>query len=241
MAVQKKREAKPEEQKIEEKSASNEAGAKEEIIASDVVIKTTGKVEIIEETPPQETKPEEKKPDEPVSTTDPLTEFKEKMTKEEDSGFDVPAKKNYMWPILFVFIMVILVLAGVFLYRHWASISNNKTSVTKLSPSPTVVPEPTKAIDLTKYEIEVLNGGGIDGEASKQKASLEGEGFVVSSVDNADNSDYTDTIIKAKTEVDEDFIAKLKSVLSSSFTISTTENLSEDSPVPVVVIIGTKK
>ena len=58
---------------------------------------------------------------------------------------------------------------------------------------------------------------------------------------NADNSDYTDTIIKAKTEVDKDFIAKLKSVLSSSLTVNATESLSEDSSVPVVVVIGTKK
>ena len=247
MAVQKKHEVhstssgqvKPEKQK-EAASAEGFGEPKKEIIASDVVIKTTGKVEIIEEMPPQETKPEEKKPDEFVSTADPLTEFKEKMTKEEDSGFDVPVKKNYMWPILFIFVIAVLLLVGVFLYKKGIN-TNNKVNVTKDSISPTAIPEPTKTLDLTKYKIEILNGGGIDGEASRQKASLEGEGFVVSSVGNADNSDYTDTIIKAKTEVDKDFIAKLKSVLSSSLTVNATESLSEDSSVPVVVVIGTKK
>lgn len=243
MVIQKKQEVKVEEQKAEEKPVLNEVGEKKEIIASDVVVKTTGRVEVIEQRDPQEVRPEDKKPDETMSAADPLTEFKQKMIKEEHAGFDVPVKKNYMWPILFVFIIVILLLVGVFLYKNGIIINNgnSKVNVIEVSPSPVIIPEPTKTLDLTKYEIEILNGGGVAGEASKQKASLEGEGFTVSSVGNADNSDYTDTIIRVKTEVDKDFIAKLKSFLSDSFTVSETESLSEESSVPVVVVIGTKK
>lgn len=222
----------------------------EEIVASDVVIETTGRVEIIEETAPQEIKSEpssakateeQGEKEESIDEKDPLTEFKEKMNEEERDPLDAPAKKNYMWPILLVFIIAILSLTGVFFYRRGININNNEANVAKLSPTPTIAPEPTKTIDLTKYEIEVQNGSEVSGEASRQQTSLEEEGFMVSSIGNADNSDYTDTIIKAKTEVDKDFIAKLKSFLNNSFTVGETETLSEDTSVPVVVIIGIKK
>jgi hypothetical protein len=204
-----------------DRTADKEVKPKEEVVVSDVVTETTERVEIIE-------------------GADPLSSFKEKMVEEEFSVGSNAPKKNYMWPILLIFIIAILLLIGVFLYKSGRN-TNSKVNVATLSPSPTVAPEPTKTIDLAKYEIEILNGGGVSGEASRQKTSLETEGFTVSSIGNADNSDYADTIIKAKAQVDEDFITKLKSVLNDSFTVGATEVLAEDSSVPVVVIIGTKK
>jgi len=224
--------------KHEEKTKETEV--KKEIIADDVVVKTTGNVEIIEEIAPQEAKPEEKKPDESVSPAGPLTEFKERMNKEE---LDLPyasEKKNYMWPILFIFILALSLLAGIFVYKQ-GIFKKEKTNVVSASPTPAITVEPTKAIDLTKYEIEVQNGSEANGEASRQKTSLEEEGFKISTVGNADNSDYTDTIIKAKKEVDKDFIAKLKSFLNNTFTVGETETLSEDATTSIIVIIGTKK
>ncbi|MDZ4227900.1 MAG: LytR C-terminal domain-containing protein, partial [Candidatus Levybacteria bacterium] len=133
-----------------------------------------------------------------------------------------------------------LLLVGVFLYKYGISIKD-KVNVVTLVPTPTAAPEPTKAIDLTKYEIEIQNGGGVSGEAGRQEASLGGEGFTISSIGNADNSDYADTLIKAKAEVEKAFLDKLKSVLENTFTLGEIETLSESSSVPVVVIIGTKK
>ena len=170
----------------------------------------------------------------------PLTDFKEKMAEEELLVTDDSQKKNYMWPILLIFAMVILLLVGVFLYKYGINIKD-KVNVTTPVPSPTAAPQPTKAVDLIKYEIEIQNGSGVSGEASKQESSLKEEGFTISSIGNADNSDYTQTVIKAKAEVDKDFIAKLKSVLSNSFTVGEAEILPDDSSSSVVVIIGTKK
>lgn len=229
MAVQKKQEEKSEEAKV-----------KKEIIAEDVVVKTTGNVEVIEESAPQEVKSKEEEPDKPISTEDPLTDFKERMNQEELGSPFAPEKKNYMWPILLIFIVALVLLVGVFVYRQ-GIFKREKIDVTPAASSPTVIPEPTKVIDLTQYEIEVQNGSEANGEASKQQTNLEEEGFTVSSIGNADNSDYTDTIIKAKEEVDKDFIAKLESFLNTTFTVGDTEALSEDYDVPVVVIIGTKK
>jgi len=229
MPVHKKHEEKPVDAKPDETKT-------EPVVVSDVITET---IEVVEKVVPQVAKSE--MPAESSTSTNPLDDFKKKMVEEEMTVSDGPQKKNYMWPILFIFIIAILLLTGIFLYKRGANINNEKINVVKLSPAPTVVPEPTKTIDLTKYEIEILNGSSVSGEASRQKESLTAEGFTISSVGNADNSDYTDTIIKAKAEVDKNFITKLKNVLSASFTVGETESLSDDSSVPVVVIIGTKK
>ena len=178
-----------------------------------------------------------------ATSSDPLAGFKEKMNEEEHPASDIPQKKNFMWPILFVVFLALALLAGIFIYKQGMSRSSSeKVNVVTLSPTPTLSPEPTKAkIDLSKYEIKILNGSSISGEAGRQKDSLEGLGFTVSGVANADNSDYTDTIIRAKEEVDKDFLDKLKSVLESTFTLGDFENLSDDASTPIVIIIGTKK
>jgi hypothetical protein len=176
-----------------------------------------------------------------VPPPNPLSDFKEKV--EEEMNMPIKPQKNYMWPILFIFIIAAVLLAGVFVYKQGMfNGMGKKAEVIPVSPTPVAVsPSPAKTVDLTKYEVEILNGSEIDGEASRQKTNLEGEGFTISSIGNADNTDYTDTIIEAKTEVNKDFIAKLKSVLDSTFTVGETQSLSEDSSVPVIVILGTKK
>lgn len=201
--------------------AKPEKKAAESVVISDVVTQTTEKIEVIQE-------------------ADPLTDFKEKMAEEERPLSDSPQEKNYMWPILFIFIIVLVLLAGVFAYKQ-GIFEKEKIDVVSISPAPTIEPSPTITIDLTKYEIEIQNGGGVSGEAGRQKTSLEEEGFTVSSIGNADNSDYTETIIKAKKTVVKTFLDKLKSVLGNTFTVGTVEILSEDASTPVVVIIGTKK
>lgn len=198
----------------------------EPVMVSDIVTET---IEVIEETPAKSSSP-----------TDPLSEFKEKMVEEELSVPDNTPKKNFMWPILFIFIITMLLLVGVFLYKQGAN-TNDKINVVTLTPTPTITPEPTKTIDLTKYEIEIQNGGGVSGEASRQKESLTAEGFAISSIGNADNSDYTETIIKAKKEVEKAFLDELKSVLEKTFTVGEIKTLPDSASSSVVVILGAKK
>jgi hypothetical protein len=174
----------------------------------------------------------------PAPENNPLNDFKEKV--EVEMNLPSRPQKNYMWPILFIFIIALALLGGVFAYRQ-GIFKVEKVNVVSLSPTPVASPVPTKAIDLKKYEIEILNGSEVTGEASKQKAILEAAGFTVSSIGNADQSDYTDTIIKAKAEVDKDFLARLKSDLGNTFTVGEAQVLSEDSSVPIVIILGTKK
>ena len=113
-----------------------------------------------------------------------------------------------------------------------------KVNVVSLSPTPE---EPTpKTVDLSKYTISVLNGSEIDGAASNLKSDLEGAGFQVSSIGNADKSDYAETVIQAKENVDKDFLDKLTTTLEESFAVGKTEELDEDSETDIIVIIGSK-
>lgn len=176
--------------------------------------------------------------EEQPESLDPLTDFKEKMS-EEEQGPLTPPKKNYMWPILFIFIVAIALLVGIFIYKQGMN-KSEKINVVSLSPTPSAIPTPTVTVDLSKYEVKVLNGSEVDGEAGKQQANLEGEGFTISSIGNADKSDYTKTIIQAKKEVDQAYLDKLKSVLEASFVLGEQEELSDDADSDVIVVLGSE-
>ncbi len=192
----------------------------EPVVFSDVITQTSERIEVIQE-------------------ADPLIDFKEKMAEEEQPLPDSPQEKSYMWPILFIFIIVLVLLTGIFIYRQGV-FKKETVNVVSITPMPTAEPSPTPVIDLAQYEIEILNGGGISGEAGRQKINLEEEGFTVSAIGNADNSDYTETIIKAKKTVVKAFTDRLKDVLGNTFTVGAVEILPEDASTPIVVIIGTK-
>lgn len=217
----------------EKRQVKNKPGEikSEPVVFSDTTTETTERIEVIEEVPAAAAA---------AAPSDPLTKFKEKMQEEEKPQANAVPQKNFMWPIIFIFIIALLLLGGIFIYKRGVP-SKEKLNAATLSPTPTVIPTPTITVNLTKYAIKILNGSGVGGEAGRQKGNLEKEGFIVSTIGNADNSDHTDTVIQAKKEVDKDFLDKLKSVLGTSFTIGGNETLADDALTPVVVILGTKK
>lgn len=149
-------------------------------------------------------------------------------------------KKNHLLPIIFIVLMGIAVLGGLFIYRqNFTSKVEEKINEVSLSPSPIVKPT-IKPLDLSKFEIEILNGSGIEGEASSQRSDLEEMGFTISSIGNADNSDYTKTVIQAKKGIDKAFLDKLKVTLEKSYEVMT-EELDADAETDIVVIIGSSK
>lgn len=110
------------------------------------------------------------------------------------------------------------------------------------SPVPTIAVEPTKVkeVNLAEYSIEVLNGSGITGGAAKLKTALTTEGFQVTSTGNADKSDYTDTIISAKKEVNSAYLEKLKDNLKKTYTLASDSKIPvpESSEADIIITIG---
>ncbi len=174
----------------------------------------------------------------------PLTQIQTNETNELNKDFNQGEKKNFLLPIIFVVLLALAFYGGIFVYKKFFIKNEDaKTNIVTLSPTPKIVqPTPTiEEIDLSKYEIKILNGSEVEGEAGRQKTNLENEGFTISSIGNAETSDYTSTIIQAKKDVETEFLDKLKTIFETSFASSKIEDLSEDSAADVIVILGTKK
>lgn len=92
-------------------------------------------------------------------------------------------------------------------------------------------------LDRSKLTIEVLNGGGQVGAASKASDYLKSLGYKVVSSGNADTFDYEKTlvgVVSAKAK----YLPLLKKDLSSSYALGTQTATSSSSTADAVVIIG---
>jgi flagellar basal body-associated protein FliL len=142
-----------------------------------------------------------------------------------------------------ILLIIIVLLAAIGTGAYFFMSRNNTDSANSdLTPTSSPTDIPTDAeVDLEAYEIQVLNGTETEGEAGKLRTTLEGIGFKVAGTGNADKSDYTETIIQAKSTVDEAFIGRLREDLEKSYPVSSnSEELEDDNENDVVVIIGMK-
>lgn len=110
------------------------------------------------------------------------------------------------------------------------------TLTTLITPSPT--PEQAPAKDSLK--VQVLNGGGVPGAATKMRKTLEEAGYTVAAVGNAQEYTFEETEVQVKSgklaisEMVEKDVAKTYTIASES------SPLSSDSEYDVVVVVGKK-
>jgi hypothetical protein len=88
------------------------------------------------------------------------------------------------------------------------------TPTTKTTPAPTT----SSGLDRSDLSIAIQNGSGVAGAATKASDFLEGLGYNVTSTGNADNFDYTETIIRVKSSMEE-YLDQLEEDLSGEYTI----------------------
>ena len=116
-------------------------------------------------------------------------------------------------------------------------IANPPEATKAAQVTPTVKPAAGVA-DKTKVSIEVQNGSGEAGVASKMSTLLKGLGYKVSSTGNADNYEYTGVTIQTKSEF-KNYIAALKKDLTPDYTVSaSSSDLLATSTADIVVIVG---
>lgn len=139
-----------------------------------------------------------------------------------------------------------IITTALFMYYYDLQTRKAEQSL-QVTPTVTALPTPTKTAtdsaslvtDMALYDITVLNGSGKGGEAGKLEKKLKSEGFAVFEIGNADKSDYTKTIIKAKNKVPGTFLEKLKSFLKTQFELEEKiETLAESEKTEVVIIVG---
>lgn len=120
-------------------------------------------------------------------------------------------------------------------------LATKPTAAPKVKPTiqPSATPEP---IDLAEYSIKILNGSGITGAATKLKQNLNNNGFNVISIGNADNNEYTDTIINSGKKVKAGYITKLEEELGKLYPVSTKTSTSSaaSDDADLVIILGSK-
>lgn len=105
-------------------------------------------------------------------------------------------KKLLIWALV-ILIPVALLAGGIVLVKQGTlpllSIAPSPTPTP--TPEPTPTPQPVNKEDIT---IQILNGGGVPGAASKMKAFLEDKGYTVADVANADDYTYDKTEVQVQ-------------------------------------------
>lgn len=154
-------------------------------------------------------------------------------------------KRGKVWLSTFGVTIVLAIIAGVLIYREGVRKSDLKSQAEELTRadstqqniSPTIAEIPDEAA-ISEYQIMILNGSGIRGEAARVRDLLEKEGFNVISIGNSKQADYIKTVIQVKKDTSRMFVAMLKSSLEKTYTLDDVAELSENEEVDVVVTIG---
>jgi len=115
----------------------------------------------------------------------------------------------------------------------------NPTREPTTAPTKAVNPvDASTGLDRSTLSVEVQNGSGEVGVASKGSDVLKSFGYKVIATGNADNFDYQGTQIKVKS-TESNFLALLKKDLGFSYTVgSASADLTSSSTADALVIIG---
>lgn len=115
---------------------------------------------------------------------------------------------------------------------------NNEEEEEEVTTTPTKAPTAAPAdtdIDRADLSIAVQNGSGVAGAATDASDFLEGLGYEVVSTGNADNFEYTETVIRVKSSMKE-YLDQLEEDLSGEYTVgSATADYTGEADALVIV------
>ena len=132
-------------------------------------------------------------------------------------------------------IVVCLVVGGALL------LVSGKKGSSKPTPTPQETPTPTSAeVSRGSLSIQVLNGGGVAGAATKMKKTLEDKGYTVADTGNAPSYTYDKTEILVKS-AKKAYLPLLEEDLKDSYSLGTSAATLEDSVTfDAQIIVGKK-
>jgi len=212
--------------------------------------------EVVPETP-QETASEPTTtetaiPEAADSNPEPINESENSDSDNDEGDKETDEKpKKHRGSFKLVFIITILtalvvgfVLGGIYVYFTGVKTIDETDSSSTPTPEATSTPTPTpkaedEEVDVTKYEVSILNGSGKIGEAGKAKDLLEAADFVVENTANADSFDFEETKIEAKKGVSEGAVDLVVEALEDAYTVdSDTDTLKSSAEYDIVVTVG---
>jgi hypothetical protein len=212
---------------------------------------------VTEEIPINDTPQTPKQPElvEPVKIETPKVESAPNLVAVEETENISPEmpgqkKKGVFGKFLLITLisagLVVALAGGVYVYLN--GVNQNTTDILEATPEPAplATPEPTASQtpvpkeSLSIYKVSVLNGSGKIGVAGVVKGLLEKGGFEVGSTGNANNFDFTDTVISTKDSVPTGVVDTAKILLSNDYSVKIGEPLLATSPNDIVVTVGSK-
>ncbi len=144
-------------------------------------------------------------------------------------------KSSFLPKIMFIIPLILLLSIFVFIVVHQNTNNNQKSQVESITP--TLTPIPTKAI--SDFKIQILNGTGTAGEASKVSDLLTKNDFSIESVGNAANYDFSQTQIEAKKSVPTSVVDLVKKSLEDDYPSKVLEtSLTESSEFDIIITTG---
>ncbi len=157
-------------------------------------------------------------------------------------------EKNAKW----LWLLIILIIIGALVFAFFKGIGpfsqfRKSSGKPEASPTPQVVssssPEAspqTQELDKTKPQIRVLNGSGVAGVASSFKDFIEGLGYKVTSIGNAENYGYSQSQIRFKVDFKK-YSNSLVSDLSNKYSVKVSDSdLESTDSADIEIIVGTK-
>lgn len=158
---------------------------------------------------------------------------------------EVEEKPNYMWLIILIALLVGALTGGFITY--FSGLSRMKetestplpvaTLIPTIEPVPSASPSPIKREEL---KVQILNGSGVSGAASKAKALLTGLGYTSIDTGNALISDLVQTEVSVKSSAKELFTTVIKDLSKSYNAVESSKPLIETSKYDIVITLGKK-
>lgn len=145
-----------------------------------------------------------------------------------------------MYLKIFIAIIIIALIGGGSYFFMQSRSTTPSAENEEVTPTQEFEPTPTpEEAERDAFDIEILNGSGIAGEAGRAQELLEGDDFVVISTGNADTYDYEETVIQASSDVPDEWIDQLIDTLEENYTVQTrVDDIDGATDADVVVIIG---
>lgn len=185
----------------------------------------------------------ESEPDKQKSTVEEIFTKKEPLVMPEISIHSTGSSKRnmFLWALTMI-VITVAIGGGLIIFSGGGSggvsgivLQPTSTPTPTLTPSPTPVPV---AVNKDELEVQILNGGGVAGAATKMKTFLEEKGYTVSEVGNAEEYTYEQTEVHVKKSVSGN-LPEIKKELEEAYTVgAAAEDLPDDSKYDVRVIVG---
>lgn len=165
------------------------------------------------------------------------------FTNQFQPEIEVGSKKKPVW--LWLIASFLIAGAGMTWFLVWKqtkteSAKSPESTQTAVTPTASPAATPEIKLDLAQYQIRVLNGSGISGEAGRVKVILEGAGFVVKNTANADSYDFTSTEITYSSNVNTAWLEKLKTELAKKYALKEPV-IGKITGADVEIVVGSSK